>query len=141
MASFNQVVLMGNLTQDPVLRYTTSGKAVAEVSLAVNHKFSVNGERREEVTFVDVTVWGRTAEVLCEYCKKGSPVLFSGRLQQERWQDKQTGANRSKLKVVADSLQLVGGRDSAAGSRSQDAGDDRQPVSAAADVDVDDIPF
>ena len=103
MANFNKVMLMGNLTRDPEVRYTPKGTAVAEIGLAVNRIYSgENNEKREETTFVDVTLWGRTAEVAGEYLKKGRPVFIEGRLQLDLWEDKQSGQKRSKLRVVAE---------------------------------------
>ena len=111
MASYNKVLLLGNCTRDPEVRYTPKGTAVAELGLAVNRVFtSESGEKREETTFVDVTFWGRQAEIVGEYLKKGRPVFIEGRLQMDTWDDKQTGAKRSKLKVVAEGMQLLGGR-------------------------------
>lgn len=110
MASFNSVVLLGHLTRDPELRYTPQGKAVCDFSLAVNRRFTKqDGEKVEEVAFVDVTAWNRTAEVAAEFLLKGRPVLVAGHLAQDRWQDEATGQKRSKLRVVAESLQLLGG--------------------------------
>ncbi len=118
MASFNKVILVGNLTRDPEVRYTTGGTAVCDISLAVNAQWTDKrtNERKEEVTFIDVTLWGRTAEIAGEYLAKGRPVLVEGRLQQDRWDDKETGQKRSKLKVVADSMQLLGSRQEGGGS-------------------------
>ena len=111
MASFNRVILLGNLTRDPELRYLPSGMAVTDIGLAVNDsRKNANGEWIEETTFVDVTLWGRTAEVAGEYLSKGSPVLIEGRLKMDSWDDKQTGQKRSKLKVVGERMQLLGGR-------------------------------
>ena len=111
MASLNKVMLMGNLTRDPEVRYTPKGTAVADIGLAVNRiSTSDSGEKREEVTFIDVTLWGRTAEIAGEYLKKGRPVFIEGRLQLDTWDDKQSGQKRSKLKVVAEGLQLIGAR-------------------------------
>ena len=111
MASFNKVILLGNLTRDPEVRYTPKGTAVTELGMAVNRVYSAeNGEKREETTFVDVTLWGRTAEIAGEYLKKGRPVFIEGRLQLDTWDDKQSGQKRSKLKVVGEGLQLIGGR-------------------------------
>lgn len=111
MANLNKVLLMGNLTRDPEVRYTPKGTAVAELGIAVNRIYSgENGEKREEVTFVDVTVWGRTAENVGEYLKKGRPVFVEGRLQLDSWEDKQSGQKRNKLKVVADNVQFLGSR-------------------------------
>jgi single-strand DNA-binding protein len=111
MANLNKVMLMGNLTRDPEVRYTPKGTAVAELGLAINRVYSSeNGEKREETTFVDVTLWGRTAEIAGEYLKKGRPVFIEGRLQLDSWDDKQTGQKRSKLKVVGEAMQLMGSR-------------------------------
>lgn len=109
-SSLNKVTLLGNLTRDPEIRYTPKGTAVCEVGLAMNRVFSGdNGERREETTFVDVTLWGRTAEIAAEYLKKGRATLIEGRLQLDTWDDKQTGQKRSKLKVVGENLVLLPG--------------------------------
>ncbi len=111
MPNLNKVMLMGNLTRDPEVRYTPKGTAVAELGMAINRVYSAeNGEKREETTFVDVTLWGRTAEIAGEYLKKGRPVFIEGRLQLDTWDDKQTGQKRSKLKVVGEGLQLIGSR-------------------------------
>ncbi|WP_171189950.1 single-stranded DNA-binding protein, partial [Alienimonas chondri] len=109
MASFNKVILMGNLTRDPEVRYIPSGSAVCDIGLAVNRVWYDKGssQKKEEVTFVDVTLWGRTAEIAGEYLSKGRPVLIEGYLKMDTWQDKQSGANRSKLKVVADTMTLL----------------------------------
>jgi single-strand DNA-binding protein len=109
MASFNKVILLGNLTRDPEVRYTPKGTAVTDLGLAVNRTYTAdNGEKREEVTFVDVTFWGRTAEVAGEYLKKGRPVFVEGRLQLDSWDDKQSGQKRSKLKVIGENMQMLG---------------------------------
>ena len=113
MASFNKVILVGNLTRDPEVRYIPSGTAVCDISLAVNSQWTdrKTNERKEEVTFVEVTLWGRTAEIAGEYLAKGRPVLIEGRLSLDSWEDKETGQKRSKLKVVADGMQLLGSRE------------------------------
>ncbi len=116
MANLNKVLLMGNLTRDPEVRYTPKGTAVTELGIAVNRIYTgENGEKREEVTFVDVTVWGRTAENVGEYLRKGRPVFIEGRLQLDSWEDKQSGQKRNKLKVVADNVQFLGSRGSGGG--------------------------
>ena len=116
MASFNKVMLIGNLTRDPEIKYTPKGTAIADIGLAVNRTYSTDsGEKREEVTFIDVTLWGRVAEIVGEYCKKGRPLFVEGRLQLDTWDDKQTGQKRSKLKVVGENIQLLGGREGGAG--------------------------
>src|SRR6478736_3824369 len=107
MASFNRVILMGNLTRDVEVKYLQSGMAVAEVGLAVNdRRKNQAGEWVEEVTFVDITLWGRTAEVAGEYLSKGSPVLIEGRLKYDTWE--KDGQKRSKLSVVCERMQMVG---------------------------------
>jgi single-strand DNA-binding protein len=124
MANLNKVLLMGNLTRDPEVRYTPKGTAVAELGIAVNRVYSgENGEKREEVTFVDVTVWGRTAENVGEYLKKGRPVFIEGRLQLDSWEDKQSGQKRNKLKVVADNVQFLGSPRGGTGSTPDEAGE------------------
>jgi single-strand DNA-binding protein len=110
MPSFNKVILMGNLTRSPELRYIPSGLAVTDVGLAVNDRRKLSsGEMVEEVTFVDVTLWGRTAEVVCQYTSKGSPLLVEGRLKLDSWDDKE-GQKRSKMKVIGETIQLLGTR-------------------------------
>jgi single-strand DNA-binding protein len=112
MSSFNKVILLGNLTRDPQVRYTPGGTAVAELGLAVNRTWfdQKTNSRREETTFVDVTLWGRQAEVAGEYLAKGRQVLIEGRLQLDTWEDKESGQKRSKLKVVSENMKMVGGR-------------------------------
>jgi len=110
MASFNRVILMGNLTRDVEIKYLQSGMAVAEVTLAVNdrRKDSKTGQWVEEVSFVECTLWGRTAEIAGEYLSKGSPVLIEGRLKLHQWETE--GQKRSKLRVVCENMRMVGGR-------------------------------
>jgi single-strand DNA-binding protein len=153
MASFNKVILLGNLTRDPEVRYTPKGTAVTELGMAVNRVYTAeNGEKREETTFVDVTLWGRTAEIAGEYLKKGRPVFIEGRLQLDTWDDKQSGQKRSKLKVVGEGLQLLGGRPGGGGGGGgggdeESAGASRSsrpappPKAAPAGPDDDEIPF
>jgi len=113
MASFNRVIVMGNLTRDVELRHIPSGTAVADISVAINDRKKVGDEWVDETTFADVTLWGRTAEVAAEYLSKGSPVFVEGKLKQDSWEDKESGQKRSKLKIVADRMQLVGGKSDA----------------------------
>ena len=110
MANFNKVIIAGNVARDIELRHIPSGTAVADVSLAINSQWKDknSNEKKEEVTFVECTLWGRTAELAGEYLKKGSPVLFEGRLHQESWEDKTSGAKRSKLKVIVETMQFLG---------------------------------
>ena len=114
MASFNKVILAGNLTRDPELRYTPKGTAVAKIGMAMNRVWkSETGENKEEVTFVDVEAWGRQAEVIGQYLKKGRPLLVEGRLRLDSWEDKNTHQKVSKLKVVLESFSFLdsgGGR-------------------------------
>ncbi len=110
MASVNKVILIGNLTRDPEVKYTPKGMAVAEVGLAVNRNYTVDGDKREEVTFVDCELWGKTAELAGQYLSKGRPVYFEGRLKLDTWDDKTTGAKRSKMRVVVETMQFLGSR-------------------------------
>jgi single-strand DNA-binding protein len=108
MASFNKVILMGNLTRDPELRYTPKGTAIARLGLAVNRSWKTEtGELKEEVTFVDVDAFGRQAETIGQYMKKGRPLLIEGRLKLDQWDDKQTGQKRSRLLVVLETFKFV----------------------------------
>lgn len=152
MASFNKVILLGNLTRDPEVRYTPKGTAVTELGMAVNRVYTAeNGEKREETTFVDITLWGRTAEIAGEYLKKGRPVFIEGRLQLDTWDDKQSGQKRSKLKVVGEGLQLIGSRPGGGGGGGggEDEGSSAPrsskstppPKAAPSAPDDDEIPF
>jgi single-strand DNA-binding protein len=151
MASFNKVLLLGNLTRDPEVRYTPKGSAVADLGIAVNRQYTLdNGEKREEVTFVDVTFWGRTAEVAGEYLKKGRQVFIEGRLQLDTWDDKQSGQKRSKLKVIGEMMQMLGSRpggggggdfeESGGASRAR-GGSAPPPKAPPSEPDDDEIPF
>jgi single-strand DNA-binding protein len=114
MASYNRVILVGNLTRDIELRYIPSGTAVAEIGMAVNDRIKKGDQWVDETTFVDVTLWGRTAEVANQYLTKGSNILIEGRLKLEQWE--KDGQKRSKLKVIADKMQMLGGRGEGGGS-------------------------
>ena len=117
MASFNRVILVGNLTRDPELRYSPSGTAVTEIGLAVNdRRKSATGEWVDETTFVDVTLWARQAEVAGEYLSKGASVLIEGRLKLDSWESND-GQKRSKLRVVGERMQMLGGKGGGGGSR------------------------
>ena len=122
MANLNKVMIIGNLVADPDVRTTPRGNTVTELRLAVNRVSSGpnEGERREETTYLDVTCWGRTAEIAGQYLAKGRPVFIEGRLQQDIWEDKQTGQKRSKIRIVAENMQLLGSRDG--GGQSQGGG-------------------
>jgi len=137
MASYNKVLLLGNLTRDPQVRYTPGGTAVAELGLAVNRTWfdKQANQKKEETTFVDVTLWGRQAEVAGEYLSKGRSVFIEGRLQLDQWEDKQSGEKRSKLKVVAEGMQMVGGRNEGGGGGGggqapRGGGQSRRPTNA-----------
>lgn len=119
MASYNRVVLVGNLTRDPELRYIPSGTAVSEIGLAINDRFKRNEQWVEETTFVDVTLWARTAEVANEYLSKGSSVLIEGRLKLDTWE--KDGQKRSKLRVVGEKMQMLGGRSQGGGAQGGEA--------------------
>ena len=111
MANVNKVILIGNVTRDPEVKFTPKGSAVTDVGLAINRNYTLdNGEKREETMFVDVELWGRLAEIAGEYAKKGRPIYIEGRLRMDSWEDKASGQKRSRLKVVGENLQLLGGR-------------------------------
>ena len=135
MASYNRVILMGNLTRDPELRYTPGGTAVANFGIAINRRFKTEDEVREEVDFFDIVVWGKQAENCSEYLSKGRSVLVEGRLQQNRWETSE-GQKRSKVEVVANTVQFLGSRsaEGAKGAHGSDGDDDSE-------FDESDIPF
>lgn len=138
MASLNRVFLMGNLTRDPELRYTPSGLAVSTLGLAVNNRFGAGEDKKEEVLFVDVNVWGKTAENCAQYLKKGSGVFVEGRLRMRTWDDKETGQKRSKMDVTANTVQFLpkGGGGGGRGPQAEDAPPDMSPGGGD-----DDVPF
>lgn len=148
MASFNKVILAGNLTRDPELRYTPKGTAVARLGIACNRKWkSETGEMKEEVTFVDVDAFGKTAETIGQYLKKGRPILIEGRLRYDTWEDKQSGQKKSKLGVVLENFQFL---DSGGGRGEGGASAPSRPAPAAPAPDGgdaepppehDDVPF
>jgi single-strand DNA-binding protein len=128
MASFNKVLLLGNLTRDPQMKYLPSQTPVVEFGLAVNRKWrSPQGEDREEVTFVDCSAFGRQAEVINQYCQKGRPLFIEGRLKLDTWEDKNGGGKRSKMSVVVENFQLLGGRDQGGGGGSGGGGYEADP--------------
>ena len=109
MANLNKVLLIGNLTRDPEVRYTPKGTAICTLGMAVNRNWTTeSGEKKEEVTFVDVDVWGRQAETISQYMSKGRPIFIEGRLKLDSWDDKESGQKRSKLKVVCENFQFLG---------------------------------
>ncbi len=123
MANLNKVMLIGNLTRDPEIKFLPKGSAVAELGLAINRYWTTeSGEKKEETTFVDVTLWGRQAEIARDYLSKGKPVYIEGRLQLDSWDDKQTGQKRSKLRVTGEQMQLLGSRNENGGGGSQGGG-------------------
>jgi len=156
MANFNKVILAGNLTRDPELRYTPKGTAIAKIGMAINRTWKNEaGETKEEVTFVDVDAFGRQAEVIGQYMKKGRPFLVEGRLKLDQWEDKNTHQKQSKLKVVLESFSFIdsnrgdGGGSEAPRSRTATTSPSTTPsedVPSAGEVEVpapeqDDVPF
>ncbi len=133
MANLNRVFLIGNLTRDPELRYTPSGTAVAQFGLATNRRWKdrQSGEMREEVTFVDVEVWGRQAELAGQYLAKGRPVFVEGRLRLDQWEDRNTGQKRSRLKVVGERFEFLGSRGDGPGGGNRGGGARRKPSAPA----------
>ena len=136
-ANFNKVYLMGNLTRDPDMRVTPKGTAICQFGLAVNREWKdESGQKREEVCFVDVEAWGRQGETISKYCGKGRPLFVEGRLKLDQWEDKTSGQKRTKLKVVLEGFQFIGGReDSTASAAPQsDAPAALKPETASEDV-------
>jgi single-strand DNA-binding protein len=117
MANFNKVIIAGNLTRDPELRYTPKGMAVVKMNIALNHTWKTEtGEKKEDVSYVDVDVWGRQAEVIAQYMRKGRPLLVEGRLKQDTWEDKNTHQKQYKLKVVLESFSFIDSKGPDAGA-------------------------
>src|SRR5712664_4517305 len=153
MANFNKVILAGNLTRDPEVRYTPKGMAIAKFGLAINRTWkNESGESKEEVTFVDIDAFGRQAEVISQYCKKGRPFLVEGRLKLDQWEDKNTHQKQSKLKVVLESFSFIDsgrgdGNGPADSARSRSAAPpssaplSEPPEAEAPPTEQDDVPF
>jgi len=159
MANVNKVILIGNVTRDPEVKFTSKGSAVTDIGLAINRNYALdNGEKREETTYVDVELWGRLAEIAGEYAKKGRPVYIEGRLRMDSWEDKASGQKRSRMKVVGENLQLLGARTGGSGPssagdhegydsapaaprRSAPTAPQRQSAPPPSDEPDDDIPF
>ena len=153
MANFNKVILAGNLTRDPEMRYTPKGTAVARFGLAINRNWkNENGEAQSEVTFVDVDAFGRQAEVICQYMKKGRPLLMEGRLKFDQWEDKNTHQKQSKLRVVLESFSFIDSRPAEGGAATAQSSATRTaaaPASAGPEPveaepppqEQDDVPF
>jgi len=161
MASYNKVILLGNLTRDPELRVTPKGTAICQFGLAVNRKFrDASGSTREEVTFVDIEAWDKQGENISKFCTRGSPLLVEGRLKLDQWDDKTSGQKRSKLKIVLENFQLVSSRDGGSGGGGggggggSDDGIDQtverhsppprsapRPAAPAQDINDEDVPF
>lgn len=153
MANLNKVMLIGNLTRDPELRHTPKGTAVSEISLAINRVWNNDqGQKQEETTFVEVTLWGRQAELAQQYLTKGRPVYIEGRLQLDSWDDKETGKKRTKMRVIGENMQFLSSGNAGGGSsersQQQSSAPQRsgspQGASAAPAQDFqedDDIPF
>lgn len=147
--NYNKVMLGGHLTRDPELRYTPKGTAIAVIGMAINRVWTTEaGEKKEEVTFVDCTAWGRTAEVIGQYMRKGDPAFFEGRLRLEQWDDKQSGAKRSKISIVIESFQFLNKssgereeRPARRESRPAQSGGGREIAGDAPPQDDSDVPF
>jgi single-strand DNA-binding protein len=132
MASFNRVILAGNLTRDPELRYTPKGTAVAKLGLAVNRTWKTEtGETKEEVSFIDVDAFGRQAEVIAQYLRKGRPLLLEGRLKLDTWEDKNTKQKQSKLKVVLESFTFIDSKGAEGGAGGGGGEATRRPAASS----------
>ena len=146
MASFNKVILMGNLTRDPEMRFTQNDMAICNLSLAVNRRFKDGqGEWKEEATFVDVTIFGKRGEAFAKHHSKGKPAFIEGSLRLDNWKDKESGANRSKLYVVGDNWEFVGGGSGGGGGggeyTSSKASSNTGGQGGGQNLEVDDTPF
>lgn len=144
MASFNKVILLGNLTRDPELKYTPKGIAVARLGLAVNRSYKTDaGEVREEVTFIDIDAWGKQADTIAQYLRKGAPLFLEGRLKFDQWDDKQTGQKVSKLRVALESFQFIGGNRAEGGAAPQSRPAPQAPSANQGEPspEDDDVPF
>jgi single-strand DNA-binding protein len=151
MASFNKVILAGNLTRDPELRYTPKGTAVAKIGLAVNRTWTgEDGQKKEEVNFIDVEAWGRQGEVIAQYMKKGRPLLIEGRLKLDTWEDKNTKQKVSKLKVVLEGFSFIDSKGGDAGgsapapsrpAAAPSAAPAAEPLEGDGPPESDDVPF
>ena len=146
-SSFNRVILAGNMTRDPESRALPSGQPLTKFSLAINRSYTTkDGEKREEVTYVDIDAFGKQAEVIAKYCSKGSGILVEGRLKQDSWDDKKTGEKRTKLGVILENFTFIGGRAPGAADgdgpapRSGGARGGASPAPSS-DVPEDDVPF
>ena len=151
MANFNKVYLLGNITRDPEIRYTPKGTAIARLGLAVNRSWKTeSGETREEATFIDVDAFGKQAETLGQYLRKGNPIFIEGRLRLDTWEDKQTNQKRSKLYVVLENFQFLGSKNEGAAPSEGGAPAQEKPQSSSPPMqspppnhlpDDDDVPF
>jgi single-strand DNA-binding protein len=141
MPAYNKVILIGNLTRDPEMRVTPKGTAICQLGIAVNRKFKKeDGSQAEEVTFVDLEAWGKTAELIAKYLTKGAPAMFEGRLKLDQWDDKTTGKKMSKLKVVIESVQFLGSKGDAPAAAPAAATTAPAAPAAAPGID-EDVPF
>jgi single-strand DNA-binding protein len=153
---FNKVILVGNLTRDIELRYSQSGSAIANTAIATSRKFTVNGEKKEETCFVDITFFGRSGEIANQYLRKGSKILIEGRLSFEQWVDKTSGQKRSKHSVIVETMQMLDNKDSSGYSEGSSGHSDAKGVNAPVhrekkempennlpeiDINEDEIPF
>lgn len=143
---FNKVILVGNLTRDIELRYSQNGSAIGKTAIATSHKYTSNGEKKEETCFIDITFFGRSAEVANQYLRKGSKILVEGRLQFEQWTDQQSGQKRSKHSVIVETMQMLDSRESSeqnTGSNAPVYHERKMPENNLPEIDIneDSIPF
>jgi single-strand DNA-binding protein len=138
MPNLNKVIIMGSLTRDPEIKFTPKGTALGQLGIAVNRSYKTDsGEKREEVTFIDVELWGKTAELAGEYLKKGQPVFIEGRLKLDTWDDKTTGQKRSKMKVICENMQFLGSKGGGAPASAPQQRPTQQQARTPADPDLD----
>lgn len=144
MPSYNKVILIGNLTRDPELKYTPKGAAICDIGIAVNRKWKTEGgQEQEEVAFIDCTAFGKTAETVAKFFRKGAPIMVEGRLKMDSWEDRQTNQQRTKLKVVLESFTFVGGEKDSDSNREERTRQPRQsnPQHSTDTDDDSDVPF
>ena len=146
MANFNKVILVGNLTRDVEMRYTQGGLAIGKMGMAVNRRYKQGEEQKESTCFVDLTAFGKQAEVLSQYVSKGSPLFVEGRLEYSTWEAKEGGGKRNKLEVIIENFQFLGGRSGGRGGQEGESGGAKPAAGKTAaaggeQVDYGDIPF
>lgn len=145
MRGFSKAIITGNITRDPETRTTAAGTSVCSFSVAVNRRYTSNGEQREEVSYFNCSAWGRTGETIQQYVHKGDPILVSGRLRQDRWDDKDTGKVRSSVEIVVEDFNFLGSGNAEGGAKSTSSKAKNDEVTPDdipdGEISLDDVPF